>query len=381
MTLKSILLGSTAIAGAALLAAPAYAGSAQTGDNYTLELSGELEHNISIYDQDVSDGRGRGYRFSMEDLEVYIHAGAKADNGIKYGIRLELNANPDDTTAADEAWAYISGDRWGHLELGDNDDAADRMFVNAESVMAANAGWDGRMFDVVNTGTAGGITDSFVSNTGDASKIIYFTPRIAGFQLGASLTPDTGHNGLSAVERDDDGDFENVVDLGVNWEGSFGDFGILLSATYETGSGEPNTSAGANTNTSVEDPEVWSIGGKVTFGGFALAAGYADFNETGLATAVSATGADAGNWWNVGASYATGPWTVSLAYLDTTKDNGGGLGSTDWQVISAGVTYNLAPGWNLSGEIDVFEGDNINATAVPVDNDGTVFLITNGFYF
>lgn len=377
MTRKSILLGTTALAGALAAAVPASAGPTTAGDTYTITLSGEFGFNILAIDQDVSTGRGRGYFFENDDVELYLHAAATADNGMRYGVRLELNANTDDTTAADEVWAYVSHDDWGHLELGENDDAADRMFVNAEAVMTGKLGWDGVMFDMVNTGSGNGITDSYASTTDDATKITYFTPRISGFQLGVSHTPDTGHNGRNR-DTDNDGDAEKVWGFGANWEGSFGDVGVLVAATYETGK-RPNSGTAAFTPT--EDPEIWTIGAQVTFGGFAVAAGYADLNDTGITTAAAAAGADGGSWWDVGASYTTGPWTVSLAYLDTTKDNTAGIPSTDWSVISAGVSYNVAPGWDVSGELDMFRGDNINATATPVDNDGTVFLITNYFYF
>ena len=378
MTRKTILLGTTALAGAALMTLPAIAGTTQSGDNYTVELSGEFGFNVMQYDQDVSNAQGRGYKFENDDAELYIHAGAKADNGIKYGVRIELNTNGDDAAATDEIWAYMSHDNWGHLELGNNDDAADRMFVNAEAVMAGKVGWDGIMFDIINAGTGGGITDSFVSGTGDATKITYFTPRFAGFQLGASLTPDTGVNGRT-VATDNVGNPQNVVNLGVNWEGTFGDFGILVSGTYETGDLSSTGTSGAFVPS--EDPDIWSVGAQVTFGAFAVAAGYADFNDTGITKAASAAGADGGEWWDIGASYTTGPWTMSLAYLETEKGNTTGIGSTDWSVISAGVNYAMAPGWTVSGELDFFSGDNINATVVPVNNDGHVFILTNTFAF
>jgi predicted porin len=243
--------------------------------------------------------------------------------------------------------------------------------------MAAKIGWDGIMFDVVNTGTGGGVTDSFVSIPDDATKIIYFTPRVAGFQLGASLTPDTGVNGRG-VFIDNDGTPENVWDLGANWEGSFGDVSMIVSATYETGS-QPNL--GGPGTAATEDHEVFSVGGTASFKGFSIAGGYADLGEGGITTAASAAGADAGEWWNAAVGYTMGPWTFSLAYMETEKANTTGIADTTWDIFSAGMTYNVAPGWDLLGEIDWFDGKNINATAVPVDNQGTVVILTNYFYF
>ena len=72
---------------------------------------------MGIYEEDVSAGRGRGYRFGVNETEVYVSASNTADNGIKYGVEIELNSGGADTTAADEAWAFLDSDQWGRLEL------------------------------------------------------------------------------------------------------------------------------------------------------------------------------------------------------------------------------------------------------------------------
>ena len=59
------------------------------------------------------------------------------------------------------------------------------MFVGGEDAQAGTGGIDG---DTTNL-------DHPVPDTGDDAKATYFTPRIAGFQLGASFTPDYEDNG------------------------------------------------------------------------------------------------------------------------------------------------------------------------------------------
>ena len=71
--------------------------------------------------------------------EVYVSASNTADNGIKYGVTIELNAGAADGAAADEAYAFISSD-WGRLELGDNDDAADKLSVGSYQVNKGTGG-------------------------------------------------------------------------------------------------------------------------------------------------------------------------------------------------------------------------------------------------
>src|SRR3546814_12075241 len=133
--------------------------------------------------------------------------------------------------------------------MGDNDGAGNQMHIGSFQTNKSGVG------------TLGGLTilssafhnqfpaflvrtDYDVATTSDATKINYFTPRFAGFQLGASLTPDTGSNGLSATEKDNDGDFENVVDLGANYVGEFGNVGLPLGVSAQFGGSETTPGAG-----------------------------------------------------------------------------------------------------------------------------------------
>src|SRR3546814_8706606 len=135
MNTRNILLGTTALATAALFGTPVLAGTVGSGDNLSVMLGGEYTFNFGLTDQDVSAGRGRGYSFRHDDVEIYIDAANTADNGIAYGVSIELLANTDDTTAADEAWAFVESDSLGRLEMGHQDDAMTRVHVGGGAVL------------------------------------------------------------------------------------------------------------------------------------------------------------------------------------------------------------------------------------------------------
>ena len=375
MNMKSFLLSTSALATAVVIGTAAQAGSVGSKDAMSVSLGGELRFYAGMVDQDVSAGRGRGYSLNVDEAEVFVEASNTADNGILYGVSFELNAGAADNTAADEAYAFIDSEVWGRLELGDNDDATDRMYVESDDALVGRLGPDGDAADYFNFGGAIGATGNSV--TGDATKAIYFTPRFGGFQIGASLTPDSGQNsGNFGVDDDADGDFENVVGLGANWEGKYDEVGIVLSATGEFGDAE--TATGADT---LGEVETYSVGGKVDFAGFALGAGYVDFGDVSQTAAAQAAGADAGSYWTVGASYSTGPWGVSVAWFDSSRSNAGAIADTEVNMLSLDAAYDVAPGWQVAAALHLIEADNINATAVPVNNEGTVFLISNQFNF
>ncbi len=382
---RNVLLGGSALAGIAALALPANAGPVGSRDAMSVTLGGELRFNVALIDQDVSATAGRGYSFRVDESEIKINAKNTADNGIEYGVGIELNAGAGDAAAgsgagvADEAFAFIDSESWGRVEMGDQDDATDRMHIAAHGILVGRAGADGDPADFIAFGSGSGIDSPGVDSTSDDTKLTYFSPRFAGFQLGGSLTPDSGQisGGPATSDSDADGDFENVFGLAVNYKGKFEDVGIEASLIGEFGDSETGT--GADTEGEIE---TIGVGVNVTFAGFGLGAEYVDFAEKGVAAATRTAGGDAGSYYQLGASYQTGPWGVSLGWFDSSVSNPTGSGGdTDINIVSFDAAYDVAPGWDLMGSLHLVEADNINATAIEVNNDGTVFVITNRFKF
>jgi len=385
--MKKTLLASTALVGAALLAAPASAGTVGSKDNMSVTLSGVLWFSVSTFDEDLSAGRGRGYRFAVNESEVHVSASNTADNGIKYGMTFELNAGANDGAAADEAYAFISSD-WGRLELGDNDDAADKLSVGSFSVNKGSGGPLGglgtqSLFSGRGGEAAAGNLQWTATITADATKATYLSPSFSGFQVGASLTPDSGQtSGNFGVDADNNSSFENVMSYGAKYSGKFDEVGLTVSFTGLSGDVEHT-----GTTALAEEANIWALGGKVDFAGFSLAANYADFDESGITIANANNGADAGSTWSVGLSYAAGPWGVSAWYLDHQKDNAttsaAGARESELTRIGFGVGYTVAPGWKLTGDVEIFSHDNISAfgAGTTTDNDGRGFMLNNQFSF
>ena len=94
MNRKNLWLSTSALVGAAMIATPSLAGQVGSKDSMSLTLEGEFLFQIGILDQDVSAAAGRGYQFKVDESEIVIGAESTADNGIKYGVSIELNAVP-----------------------------------------------------------------------------------------------------------------------------------------------------------------------------------------------------------------------------------------------------------------------------------------------
>jgi outer membrane protein OmpU len=389
--MKKTLLASSALVGASLLAAPAMAGTVGSKDAMSVTLGGTLWFSVGIYEEDVSAGRGRGYRFGVNETEVYVSASNTADNGIKYGVNIELNSGGADGSGADEAWAFLDSDQWGRLEMGDQDDVTNRMSLgsqNAHKGLGGPAGGLGAnlaLFGGFGAEAMGARTDWDNVTTSDDTKVSYFSPRFGGFQLGASLTPDTGITAGTGglTDTDNDGDFENVVSLGANYVAKWGDVGLGLSLTGQWGDDE----SASGSALAQEDLAIWHFGGKVDFAGFTIGAHYNDFGETAITAANAALGADAGDAWSVAVGYSSGPWGISAWYTEHDKDNSSAVaGATSSELTrwGIGMGYTVAPGWLLRGDLEFISHDNITdgtGTGTTTDNDGAGFLLTNMFMF
>lgn len=386
--MKKTLLATSALVGASLLAAPANAGTVGSKDSLNVTLGGVFWFSAYLKDED-DVGTGRGYGFTVSESNVQVNASATADNGIKYGVHINLHAGAADGTAADEANAFLHSDSWGRIELGDQDDATNRMQLGSWNALKGAGGTFGGLGDL-NTvfGGVGVLGDGFLARsdwqvftTTDATKATYFSPSFSGFQIGASWTPDSGaaSGGAAVANSDANGSFENTLGLSAKYVGKFDNVGVGVSVGWEHGSDE--TATGAEN----EDLDIWGVGGKVDFAGFTIGASYRDFGNTLLTAAQVTAGADAGSQWSVGVGYQAGPWGVSAWYLTGEMDNTNAAArETEITRYGVGAGYAVAPGWALRAELTFLDHEN-RRTAVgtggTTDNDGKGFLLVNRFVF
>ena len=220
-----LLLGSTALVGAGILMSGAAQAQETTVGGMQVQLGGYTEFGGKA-GQSLDPGPDRGYFFFM-DNEVFVNANGATDRGLQYGSKIELevgsgNGNTEDATIDEVALFFSSG--WGRIELGREDGAENVMGIGGADAQAGTGGIDGDTQNLVQFETP---------DTGDDAKVTYFTPRIVGFQLGASFVPDN-NTGISdsatpLSSRRRVSSFENVVGAGVNWVGALGAFDLTVA--------------------------------------------------------------------------------------------------------------------------------------------------------
>ncbi|MBM3602747.1 MAG: porin, partial [Alphaproteobacteria bacterium] len=286
-TMKKVLLATTALLGVIALSAPAKA------DPLKVTVGGSVAFEAGYADEDF-DSNYRNYDFTSSP-SVVVGAEGKASNGLTYGGKIEL-ANEssflDDTSTYarkdsiefDQAVTYLSG-KWGRVELGDEDSAANRLTVTAPTGFGTGGfAGDYQKFLLINTvGDTGSLsspsnnfnltrsaegfyfrglansykptlTESGLEGYEDSTKITYLTPKFSGFQLGLSYTPKVG-SVLTGVSRNKYttytggtpalwNQYEDLIETAVNYSNKFDNgLGLGASVGYNHASAVKTTTA------------------------------------------------------------------------------------------------------------------------------------------
>jgi len=396
--MKKILLGTTAIAAAAL-----YAQSAQA--QITVSLGGYTEFFGAYYDDDAPNRTD--HEFQLE-TEIVVRADGKADNGLLYGAKVEFqNSTPTKTGSSatgigtDEASVYLSG-TWGRLELGDFDGAADTLAIYAPLVGIEQI--DGDAYDfldntpAVGTGSRAGFrlgalpsgTIVKTPDSSDATKIMYLTPRFAGFQAGGSYATQGSSEAQDVVPFKTAGGYKDFWEAGLNYTGEFSGFSVAAGATATGATGQNTTVPGLT----LEDFWTWQAGAQVGYAGFKFGGGYYDGGDYNKVSGAPNTSSDS-SAWHLGASYTAGPLAVGVTYAEAQGYKAGptiGAASvtsatyaSDYQTYGGGVAYTLAPGFVVQADLMYVDEKLRNFTPAGVistaDNTGYVFVLDTRLNF
>ena len=355
--MKKILLGTTAIVAAGMIT------PAMAAEKISLGVGGYMEHYIGF--SSVEDDTARDFRAfdTQDDTEIHFSGSTTLDNGIKFAVKVEMEAQNDDTGGSiDEGWLDISSASFGNLRIG-NEDAAPSLMHKSSPNYGPGYGDADNWIPTANTTIN---TDSYVTaGMGDENKISYFSPSFAGFSFGASYSPEIespGTNGMpnGAIAAEGDG-----YGVAVKYAGEFG--GVGVKADYGYVKSHDKSYSGSNGTTGHQ------VGMNVSVAGFEFGAGVGmtDAHHDSTATAFAAsTDTGEGVVWDIGVGYKSGPWGVSLGYVASDLEGVSTFASTEndeMATIALSGTYTMGPGITLHGSVyhaDYDEEANVDANFV-----------------
>jgi outer membrane protein OmpU len=358
--MKKVLLGTTALMGAGLVASPAFA-----ADGIKLGVGGFFRQTYqAVFDDDSEGelGNERNTHGFFNNAEIHFTGSTILDNGLEVGARVELEGETSDDQI-DEAWIWFSGG-FGEVRLGSEDDALANACIlppggtsNFSAFSPDN--WGANAAGLVTT--FGGLTSNSactgVDDSGDAQKIVYISPVFGGFQLNLSFTPNGGdqnhtdgvgpHNGMPINA---DGESRNNYSAYATYSADFETWGLTVG-----GGGSWEGHVEQQPGDDRDEQQFYQAGVNLTFGNFAIGA-VAEYYDNGVAFAGFTDDDFENDIWVYGAgiSYTMDAWTIGAQYsrqdADTEVDGGEDFGVTMDRAIVTG-NYALGPGINIDASV------------------------------
>ena len=344
--MKRILLGSTALVGAA-----AVSGAAHASDGVKLDVGGFFQ---TVY-QGVFDNKSSGHFGDHRSVDHFVHNAevwfkgeTTLDNGLTVGAHIELegeNANDQ----IDKSFVYWSGG-FGKVQIGTQDGP-----IAGYCLLPPGATANFSAFSPNSWGSNDplGSNAACIDVLGNSNSLVYTTPVFSGFQLRVGYTPSnnaedytqTGVNGpgtptnASGTARHSFAAYATYSYAGDSWGVDWGGGGSWQ--------GRFNGTKGVSDGPS----SAYQSGLNFTFGNFGIGGVMEYFN----------TGGSDNNAWVAGGgiSYGVDAWTVGLQgshghyngagpALTFAQDPGGSRNLN--HVILTG-NYALGPGVDLDAEL------------------------------
>ena len=207
------------------------------------------------------------------DAEIHFNGRATLDSGMKIHARVELEGQNNHSDGGsgddpiDEYFLSVSGS-FGRIILGGTGGAPVKMLTGLTGSWATGVGETLNFDNAWIPSAAGnhyGLQHARL-DTGDAEKVTYISPKLGGFQVGLTYSPNRVNNDSNARIDTADGP-HNGIEGAVSYTGKFGDVGF--------GVGGGMTSYQGADGMKDDDRSDWLVAGRIDFGGgFRVAIGH-----------------------------------------------------------------------------------------------------------
>lgn len=348
---------------------------------------------------------------------VSVSATAKADAGYTYGAVAGLMVSGPqktgkDSSTTDNTYIFLESSL-GRVEIGSNYSASKTMGISGGTVARATGGatgdwdnffgWDyddaqGNTYSITENANNNNITKTnkiFYTSTsliGDAygsattseqtNKFTYYTPKISGFQLGLSYTPDSDRNANGSFSDENPGrrTLKNLLNAGLTYSNTFDQITLGLSAIGSTGKApKKNKNSAINHNY-----QGYAFGGSLAYSAFSVSGNWGTMskkfftydNRLNSGELGDANITKAPKFWSASVAYVQGPFGISASYYNSKSQN-----KNKFNAWSVGADYSLAPGITSYAEFTQANA-KINPSlksagnaAPSVKNKGNVFIV------
>ncbi len=274
---------------ALIVAAPTHAFEYQFGEVEAELILAAAAQGASFRDgpHGESDSDANLLAFARLNLEWI------SDTGRVYGVRAETDegSRSSEELAADELYAYFASEL-GRFELGRQDGAADVMSFHAPVMALGQVRGDFSQYAGINASLS-------ATDTRDSPKLVYLSPPLRGFRLGASYAPEFTVNEGAAdprrriIQKD-------AIETAVQYVRPLArDWSLGASLAYVQGSADPETQR--------RDLSSWGSGIELHHQELTIGAAFVNNGNSNDATRVDE------REWNAGIAWRAERWGAAFS--------------------------------------------------------------------
>ncbi|MDA9230437.1 porin [Alphaproteobacteria bacterium] len=287
-----------------------------------------------------------------QNAEIYFMGKVMLENGTEVGVRVELEA-ADKDDQIDEHYVYLKGG-WGKLIVGAENGVAHLAHIGTPRFVPGLSSFDNQLTDATIINSLNQMADTNSSDnvvplsltqanittapkyiSGDANKLSYFTPKVAGLQVGLSFTPNNENlnggdtNSMQLTKQED------VFEYSLAMDGN-----LMENVDYDLS----YTKVSSTSATSDVDPESESLSIGLTYQNWSVGMSQTVSENLNEVDAVAYDGSQELTARNEAISYRNDKYALGVSFLQSDEDTIGGVTQTEFEDITIGGGVKLAEG-------------------------------------
>jgi len=386
------LFGTSALAVVALVAmgaSPAYGETLTSGAvPPSLKIDGFTVINAYLANQQRREnGKGGPQPHISNDVSnLYFTIAGTSVSGIGYMYRITFETVSGTDNIIDQNYVEIKS-KIGTFQVGNTVGPEDTMIWDGGKIIGGTGGFDGGYNNVYNMSSGVIYGNDNIGDSGNSSKIVYYSPEIKGWQVGVAYTPDTkhkgdarlntfagsndrlsGNRGLWNFKKAQPYDLRNIA-IGLTYKKEIGKWNITLSGAGVTGKSyffSTTAPVATGGRVALQNTKAFQLGAVLGYDKWRFGFGFLDngksrlprvsnftFNNAaaGIANMGAMNNGNAGKAWNIAAGYTMGAYQFGTAYQRTNR-NTGDLQKATSDFYSATVDVTPVQGLKIVMEID-----------------------------
>jgi hypothetical protein len=366
------ILRNAALVGASLIALNAAAEGA-AGQGPVLSFGGSITAGAVGVNQKVRlAGNAPAVSFISKG-NLVMNVGGTSNNNMGYGAVGILNFDRAKTLQdrIEEAYIYMNHDCIGNVKIGDTEGVVQTMMYTGDDVLGGLGGTSGDLEKFINVTRTVSMRPSIAPANNKATKLVWISPEVHGFQVGLDFTPSTNLHGRVARNSDLDSGTnaknaslkpysKNLVAGGLSYNKAFSKFNLGLYLVGHSGKSRNDNTGGVGllpSGQKFKDTKGYQVGALFDYQNWQVAASWFDNKDSLVRTTTAANTTLSGHTNTKGVNAAIGydfarNANVAVGYTHTYRKVTGGDAKADVAMLT--LDYVVAPGWVAFAEIDHF---------------------------